>query len=102
MTSDVASSIDDEAYKQLTQMQKERLAKLNQDSEAYALVGRKCFFCGVALEKKDVQPPRQAYESRIGVAHGDCLKYVMRKYPNRNILDFENKVVRMRVEGVNL
>lgn len=102
MTRDIARTIDDDAYRQLTQIQKDKLSQLNQDSEAYALVGRKCFFCGIALKREDVQPPKQAYESRIGVAHGDCLKYVMKKYPNRNILDFENKVIRMRVEGANL
>ena len=102
MTRDLARTIDDAEYAALTQMQKDRLSKLNQDSEAYALVGRKCFFCGIALERKDVQPPKQAYESKLGVAHGDCLKYVMSKYPNRNVLDFENKIIRMRVEGANL
>ena len=100
LTRDISKTIDDEAYRQLTQIQKDKLSKLHQDSEAYALVGRKCFFCGIALERKDVQPPRQAYESKVGVSHGDCLKYVREKYPNRNVLDFENKVVRMRVEGL--
>ena len=103
MTSkDVARSIDDEVYKNYTQIQKDKATKLSNESQAYQTVGRKCFFCYNKITKKDASPPRQVYTSVIGVAHGDCLKYVMSKYPNRNILDFEGKVVRMRVEGSNL
>lgn len=99
---DVARVFDDDVFSSMTELQKERTRILNQDSEAYQLVGRKCFFCGVKLEKKDVMPPSQSYESTIGVSHGDCLKYVMKKYPNQHIEKFENKIIRMRVEGANL
>ena len=102
MTNDIARSIDGDVYRQLTQIQKEKATKLHSESQAYQTVGRKCYFCYSKITKKDASPPNQVYTSVIGVAHGDCLKYVMKKYPNRNILDFEGKIVRMRVEGANL
>lgn len=99
---DIARTIDDSVYRSMTELQKERTRILNQDSDAYQLVGKKCYFCKMKLKRVDVMPPSQAYESKIGVAHGDCLKYVIAKYPNQHIENFEGKIVRMRVEGAKL
>ena len=102
LTSDLARSVDDDIYRQMTQLQKDKLQKLDKDGNAYQAIGVKCFFCKDIISKKDVLPPRQVYNSVLGSAHGDCLKYIVAKYPDHNILEFEGKVIRQRVEGLKL
>ena len=102
MSSDLARSIDDDVYRNYTQIQKDKIQKLDKDGNAYQAIDQKCFFCKSVITKKDVLPPNQVYNSVLGSAHGQCLKYVVAKYPDQNILEFEGKVIRQRVEGLKL
>ena len=102
MSSDLARSIDDDVYRNYTQIQKDKIQKLDKDGNAYQAIDQKCFFCKSVITKKDVLPPNQVYNSVLGSAHGQCLKYVVAKYPDQNILEFEGKIIRQRVEGLKL
>ncbi|MDA8040861.1 MAG: hypothetical protein MPJ22_00365 [Pirellulales bacterium] len=92
-----------EELRRLTVAQRDAARLVDPDSVAYALIGKKCFFCKTKITKKDVTPPNECAESSLGhVTHGNCLNYIMAKYHDKRMVDLEGKVVRMRVEGTNV
>lgn len=89
--------------RQLTEEQKITARKIDPDSAAYALVGKKCFFCGTFITRSDITPPNECFESsQDHITHGNCLNYVLKKFPDVPMLQLENKIVRMRVEGTGI
>ena len=95
------SSIDQ--LRALSQDQRDRARLVDPDSAAYALIDKKCFFCRTKIKKEDVTPPNECAESQLGhVAHVNCLKFIMEKYPTVPMSELEGKVGRLRVEGSNV
>ena len=66
---------------------------LDPDSPAYALVGKKCYFCGSKITVEDCMNEHRVLESKQGhVSHERCYLYVIEKYPTTLVTDLENKV----------
>lgn len=86
-----------------TPKQQEKLRKIDPDSAAYALIGRKCVFCRDVITRKDVTRPNECYESQLGnPAHKQCLFYCMTKYPTIPLSQLEGKIQRVRSDQFGL
>ena len=87
----------------LTEDQKRIARKIDPDSAAYQLVGKKCYFCRTKITRKDITKPSQCFESSQGhVAHDNCFAYIMHKYPSVAMRELEGKISRIKVEGMNI
>ena len=86
-------------YDYISESTKEILRQLNPDSPAYANIGKKCCFCRETFKKEDCVFPNKIMDSQTMEysAHGNCLDYVMKKYPNVPINDLHGKIQRVRV-----
>lgn len=84
----------------LSEENKARMRILNPDSPAYSHIDQKCEFCRNKLTKQDAVFPNKIMEAQNGeiAVHGDCLRYVMKKYPNVPITDLHGKIQRVRVQ----
>lgn len=96
----VGESHDADAVLNLPPKVRLALRTVPPSSQAYAHVGKKCYFCRNLIDAKDAAPPNEVYAGRDGEAsHGYCLKYVLEKYPNVPTTELRGKVVRLARHG---
>lgn len=99
---DLYDKVDRSKYSSLSEHDKQLIRKIHPDSDAYQNLDQKCVFCSSKITKKDMTLPNIVYDSAAGAAYGDCLQFVLKKYPDIPVNQLEGKIARIRVEQSNI